>query len=336
MQLANAADLRTLSRRRPGRGFTLIELLVVIAIIGILIALLLPAVQRARESARRTQCINYIRQIDLAAHNYVDSHRCFPSGFLEGDPAFAQCDYPIDFNSSIVVPIAPALNSPPPVPGAPPPEVLLTEWALSPYWGWHSLLLPQMDEVTIDLEFNAPKNDPYNWDRIQTSIESYVCPSNAAASGGRPSGLGWTTYRGCMGWWPTLDVNGDPNEPQNNGIFFRNSAVGFNDIIDGTTTTIMFGETPFGGFWGDSYACCARARDDQPNFDAYWSVPNDPNCPADLPEVQFFGFGGPHVDVCIFAFADGHAQTVSKNIDTDVFRALCTRNGRENISEDIP
>ena len=334
MQFASAAK-GTPVRRRRGRGFTLIELLVVIAIIALLVALLLPAVQRAREAARRTECINNMHQLELAAHNYLDTHRCFPSGYLEGDPNFAQCDYSIDLTQTVRVPIALDLDAPQPPPGADPPQVLLNEWALSPYWGWHSLILPYIDQTTVSLNFEIPKNDPYNWDRIRTPIETFVCPSvGYLTGGGSLSGLGFTTYRGCMGWWPSLDVDGEPNEPQNNGIFFRNSAVTDSQITDGFTNTIMFGETPFGGFWPDAYACCARARDDQPNFDAYWFTPGDPDCP-DPTDVHYFGFGGPHEDACVFAFADGHAQTVSKNIDTNVFRALCTRNGGENISTEF-
>jgi len=319
------------------RGFTLVELLVVIAIIALLVSMLLPAVQRAREAARRSSCMNNMKQLGLAAHNYHDTHLKFPSGWIQGEPPVTDYKH-FDMTEFVTLPLANQKT------------VVLRDWTVGPYFGWHALLLPQMDQGTVVIDFNKLKNDPSNWNMIQVPIPSYVCPS-ASYPAARLQNLGYSSYRGNMGWWPTIDpvtrqpiidpVTGLPPGPQNNGIFYQNSGVNFRDATDGTTQTILFGETQFGGYWGDNYACCARARDDIPqqpappappvpfvNFDLHWTAASTfIGC-----TVHYLGFGSFHGEVLNVTMLDCSVHTIAKNIDTNVFRALCTRNGREAIS----
>jgi prepilin-type N-terminal cleavage/methylation domain-containing protein len=143
----------TFPARLTRPGFTLVELLVVIAIIAILISLLLPAVQQAREAARRTTCRNNLKQLGLALHNYHDSHNCFPAGYF----SFGTSD------------------------GVAPPWANLdgTTWDGAPGWGWGTVILPFLDQanVTNALRFDHPIWDPAHTELIKSKLSVFLCPS---------------------------------------------------------------------------------------------------------------------------------------------------------------
>src|SRR5262249_50598736 len=134
-------------------GFTLVELLVVIAIIGILIALLLPAVQQARETARRIQCVNHLKQIALAAHGYTDQHGLLPpSGVVaEKTASYGSTQYPVFDQQS------------------------------GKMFSWAVLLLPFLEETNLYNQFDQTRtaldqpNEPQ-----ETSVPVYLCPSDNA------------------------------------------------------------------------------------------------------------------------------------------------------------
>jgi prepilin-type N-terminal cleavage/methylation domain-containing protein/prepilin-type processing-associated H-X9-DG protein len=215
------------------RGFTLIELLVVIAIIGILVALLLPAVQAARESARRTQCVNNLKQMGIAFQNYHDAMRRLPPGYLAAGPY---------------------------VDG---------ETDTAPGWGWAAFLLPNMEQNAVYqlANFNLPIQHPSNAVAVQTWVTSYICPSDSVADGpySVPSPSGSTvalaapaSYAACTGSdaFEVFYATGD-------GVFYRNSGTKFADIRDGTTYTIMAGERAFGisqGIWAGAMNNAAVLR----------------------------------------------------------------------------
>lgn len=338
--------------RHPAKarlGFTLIELLVVIAIIGVLIALLLPAVQAAREAARRAQCANNLKQLGVALHNYESSIGTFPIGDIWLDPQRG-CD---------------------------------SNWQLG--HAWMSLILGQMEQSTIynSVNYALPYDRSANVTCYLATISSYICPSDLRAEKMPPGyiGLIQSSYAGVRGLTENLGYTwtpgaGAPNAQRcfaidSEGVFGRSIAYSIADILDGTSNTFAVGETsrfkdepggsPFnfghiGSAWvGPSWVSGTTSwpEDVRVSSGAYVvprlnAPPNRINAttvltsvgplawvnqPASLLLGQF-GFRSLHPGGAQFLFCDGSVRFVKDAVARNTYRALGTRAGGEVISFD--
>jgi prepilin-type processing-associated H-X9-DG protein/prepilin-type N-terminal cleavage/methylation domain-containing protein len=309
------------ARSRSRAAFTLIELLVVIAIIAVLIALIMPAVQAARESANRAKCQNNLKQLALAATEYHDIYNAFPAGWYCYAPTY-------DANGNLV---SGDVNC-------------ATVYSQYQNYMWNGMvgLFVKMEQNNLfaEINFNLAPTMPDNATSIRRTIEGLVCPSNrrpvtVAAGGSSVAQLGPSDYRGNMaaGMVIPSSTSGcqtlDPTNPlclvYDNGLTFRNSQVNMADITDGTSTTVIYGESlALTGVWSLATSCCVRTN-----------VDRNINKPIVFNGLNYYTYWmSRHPNQVNFSFCDGHVQSVTQQIDKRVLNKIMTRNGAETVSSD--
>jgi prepilin-type N-terminal cleavage/methylation domain-containing protein len=335
-------------------GFTLVELLVVIAIIGILVALLLPAVQAAREAARRMSCSNNLHNIALAVLNFTDAKKRIPHSH---DMWAEECTDKSNCGGTWVGPQDGRLdqrNGGPGYSGR----------------GWMVDILPQMEEQALHdgiLAGLKTVNGKKNWGpprplagtgmgvvEIRPLIERQLpwlsCPSDETAAPSDkqyhwlPIMVGTASYKGVLGdnvVWPQATSHLDGTLPDChwdvsgcNGLFWRTAyfkPLKFKDIIDGQSKTLMVGECVVGQ---DFHSAAFFADGDWASANVplnFFLVGFDEQGISDnWYEVR--GFRSLHPGVVQFALADGSVQVLQEGIDHKIYRGLATRNGGEVAS----
>ena len=305
----------------PRSGFTLIELLVVIAIIGVLVALIMPAVQQAREAANRTQCINNLKQMGLASQEYHDSFGTFPGGWF--------CDNSNGPNSD---------------------ANCLPTLAQSYMWNGLSGLMLKLEQGNIynELNYSLTTGDISNTTGVRRTMNVFVCPSNRRAvttastnTTNTLAKLGPADYRGNMasgyvgGITPqysngttdptnTVDQNGLPVLGIfDNGLTYLNSTVSLADVTDGSSNTVIMGES-LTGTWAEASACCVRTTLDRII-----------NKPLQIKGINYYTYWMSKHPGCVnFLKCDGSVSTVTNTIQRPVLVKMMTRNGGEALSAD--
>jgi prepilin-type N-terminal cleavage/methylation domain-containing protein len=324
---------------RP-RAFTLVELLVVITIIGILIALLLPAVQQAREAARRAQCSNNLKQIGLAAHNFATLNGRFPPGYLGALPqnTISQATNLAGAQMTGCLPF------------------LLPHMELNDIYDRLDLDIANHQNVSVlDIDKIAPSDGASAWcsrdaanAMAQTKIGSFVCPSDWPYDKHDPfvfmmyyydgAGTGWeeayywglgthaadvygrTNYVGSAGF---LGFTCLPYFDNRRGVFWNRSKVAFRDITDGSSKTLLFGEAMGGDesqggsaaytWFGVGVLATAFGLSDTPGWGS---------------------FSSRHPNIVQFCMADGAVVALSTKIDEETFLRLGSIN--DGLPAEIP
>ena len=295
-------------------GFTLVELLVVIAIIGILVALLLPAVQSARESARRTECTNNLKQLALGFETYEDTFKVYPPGRVG-------CDG-INYG---------------PCRGNPCEQRVGTSGFV--------MILPQLEEEALYNTFHFQDgpwslcSSPHmslNQQALETRPAVFVCPSDALTepyvliSNVRAAVGSYAMNMGSNG--PTYQINSRLVKVENTGVFMYKVAHERSKVTDGLSNTMFIGETTDGhtrecrNLWTNAGRHLSSLR----NTDNPLNTPCGTGVTVDLYGYSTNGaFSSRHPGGAMFAFGDGHVAFISENINLRSYRAMSTRGGGE-------
>jgi prepilin-type N-terminal cleavage/methylation domain-containing protein/prepilin-type processing-associated H-X9-DG protein len=326
---------------RRARGFTLIELLVVIAIIGVLIALLLPAVQQAREAARRVQCTNNLKQIGLALHNYHGAHNALPPAKI--------------YSASPGTAAAPAANG-----GR--GFVLNTTG--------FTMILNYLEQTPLHnaYNFSQASSNSVNWNGgantrllgdaranttvVGTMIATFTCPSdddpevvnnNTSEPYSRQEARR-SNYVLCSALYTDYNspATGRP-DPRFQGAFYNDISTSFKDFRDGTSTTAMAAESPqihvsssYGPYWGAGTHTSTHGR---------VLRPTDADYPYFLPNAAWKGanprrllyawvIGSQHPGGANMVFGDGSVRFVKDRINPATWWAIHTIRGGEVVSND--
>jgi prepilin-type N-terminal cleavage/methylation domain-containing protein/prepilin-type processing-associated H-X9-DG protein len=305
----------TIRSYRNTAGFTLVELLVVIAIIGTLAGLLLPAVQAARESARSNSCLNNVKQLAGAIHNYESAYQRFPSG--------AKTLRLLTSTSCLTARI--------------------DGTTVSVYDGrapWSVYILPFLDDQSRYDKFNLKGafayNDNSSFNQNSNQFQpnaAFKCPSDPASSLGSSC---HTNYLACQGGGTTSDrvCNAPRGIAYDNGIFFNNSPTKLKDLTDGTTYVMLLGETKYchqtlswassyrfqNGFEGAANVCATEQAINSSLKSGYKDILTDLYTPYTNT------FGSEHAGRgATVAMADGSVTFLSESIGINVYRRLGQR-----------
>tara|TARA_R110002111_G_scaffold247140_3_gene310088 strand:- start:15751 stop:16656 length:906 start_codon:yes stop_codon:yes gene_type:complete len=280
--------------KRP--GFTLIELLVVIAIIAILIALLLPAVQQAREAARRSTCKNNVKQFGLALHNYHETHGLFPPGWIQPSTA-STC------------------------------QASGAGTGCLPGWGWGTLMLPFLDQANLynGLDVKSSRLVVTPSDESKTTLPLFRCPSDSGSKlNSDRGGHATSNYKAVYGTRGNNNaVSSSPhNSAGGNGSFWSNSDTRLRDIKDGSSNTVLMGETARGRVGSNTYngGVWVGYYDNGKTASVVWTTENHPT--ALINGTSPWAFSSSHTGGAHFLLGDGGVRFLSENIDGTTYENL--------------